>query len=61
MRRNGTKQQKLDLSKQIREEVPGIHLRTTLLVGHPGETDEDFEEHMQFVKDAKVERLGAFS
>ena len=39
----------------------GIHLRTTLLVGHPGETDEDFEELMQFVKDAKFERLGAFS
>ena len=61
MRRNVTKQQTLDLLKQIREEVPGIHLRTTLLVGHPGETDEDFEELMQFVKDAKFERLGAFS
>ncbi len=60
MRRNITKQETLDLIKKIREEVPGIHLRTTFLVGHPGETDEDFAELVQFVKDARFERMGAF-
>ena len=61
MRRNVTKQQTLDLLKHIRQEVPGVHLRTTFLVGHPGETEEDFEELLQFVKDAKFERAGAFA
>lgn len=60
MRRNITKQQTLDLIRQIREEVPGIHLRTTLMVGHPGETEEDFAELVQFTKDARFERMGAF-
>lgn len=60
MRRGITKQETIDLVKRIRDEVPGIHLRTTFLVGHPGETEEDFEELMQFVKDAKFERMGAF-
>lgn len=61
MRRNVSKEQTYELLKRLREEVPGIHIRTTLLVGHPGETEEDFEELMQFVKDAKFERMGAFT
>ncbi len=60
MRRGITKEETLNLVKRIRDEVPGIHLRTTFLVGHPDETDADFEELMQFVKDAKFERMGAF-
>jgi ribosomal protein S12 methylthiotransferase len=60
MRRNITKQEVYDLLYKIREEVPGIHLRTTLLVGHPGETDEDFQELLQFVEDMRFERMGAF-
>jgi ribosomal protein S12 methylthiotransferase len=60
MRRNITKSETIDLIRRIREEVPGIHLRTTLLVGHPGETDEDFEELKQFVRDMRFERLGVF-
>lgn len=60
MRRNITKQQTYDLLNKIREEVPGIHLRTTLMVGHPGETEADFLELMQFVKDIRFERMGAF-
>ncbi len=60
MRRNITKQQTYDLLKRIREEVPGIHLRTTLMVGHPGEAHKDFEELLQFVKDIRFERMGAF-
>ncbi|MBF0578033.1 30S ribosomal protein S12 methylthiotransferase RimO [Dysgonomonas sp. GY617] len=60
MRRGITKQETINLVKRIREEVPGIHLRTTFLVGHPGETEEDFEELMQFAKEAQFERMGAF-
>lgn len=60
MRRNISKQQTYDLMNRIREEVPGIHIRTTLMVGHPGETHEDFEELLQFVKDIRFERMGAF-
>lgn len=60
MRRNITKQQTYDLITQIRQEVPSIHLRTTLMVGHPGETDKDFDELMQFVSDVRFERMGAF-
>lgn len=60
MRRNITKQETIDLIKKIREEVPGIHLRTTFLVGHPGETQADFDELMEFAKEAKFERMGAF-
>lgn len=61
MRRNVTKEQTYELMRRLREEVPGIHIRTTLLVGHPGETEEDFEELMQFVKDIKFDRMGAFA
>ncbi len=60
MRRNITKQQTIDLIARFREEVPGIHLRTTMMVGHPGETDQDFEELLEFVKKTRFERLGAF-
>jgi len=61
MRRNITKEQTYELIKRIRQEVPGIHLRTTLLVGHPGETDEDIAELKEFMQFAKFERLGAFA
>lgn len=47
--------------ERIRREVPGIHLRTTLMVGHPGETEQDFEELVEFVKKARFERMGAFA
>lgn len=60
MRRNITKEDTIQLIDTIRREVPGIHLRTTLMVGHPGETQEDFDELLEFVKETKFERLGAF-
>lgn len=60
MRRNISKEETYNLLKTIRKEVPGIHLRTTLMVGHPGETEEDFKELLQFAKDIRFERLGAF-
>ena len=61
MLRHVTKQETYDLLARIRQEVPGIHLRTTLMVGHPGETEADFEELLQFVRDARFERMGAFA
>lgn len=61
MRRQITKQETYELIGRIREEVPGIHLRTTLMVGYPGETDEDFAELMQFAQDVRFERMGAFA
>lgn len=61
MRRHVTKQETYELLKRIRAEVPGIHIRTTLMVGYPGETDEDFEELKQFVREARFERMGAFA
>ena len=61
MHRNVTKEQTYELIERIRCEVPGIHLRTTLMVGFPGETEEDFAELMEFVKFAKFERMGAFT
>jgi len=60
MRRNVTQFQTYDLIARIREEVPGIHLRTTLLTGHPGETEEDVEQLMEFVREIRFERMGAF-
>lgn len=60
MRRNITKQETIELISKFREEVPGIHLRTTLMVGHPEETEQDFEELIDFVKQTRFERLGAF-
>jgi ribosomal protein S12 methylthiotransferase len=60
MRRHITKAETIELINRIREEVPGIHLRTTMLVGHPGETEQDFEELKEFVKEMRFERLGVF-
>ncbi len=60
MRRNITKAETIELIERIRCEVPGIHLRTTLMVGHPGETEQDFEELKEFVRWAKFERMGGF-
>ena len=61
MRRNISKEETIELLQVIRREVPGIYLRTTLMVGFPGETDEEFEELVQFVKDMRFERMGAFA
>lgn len=61
MRRNFTKAQTYELIRRIREEVPGIHLRTTMLIGHPGETEEDIDELKEFLRFARFERLGAFT
>lgn len=61
MRRHVTKRDTYELVEKIREEVPGIHLRTTMMVGHPGETEEGFQELLEFVRWAKFERLGAFA
>lgn len=61
MRRNITKEETYELLDRMRREVPGIHLRTTLMVGHPGETDENFEELVEFVHKARFERMGAFA
>jgi ribosomal protein S12 methylthiotransferase len=60
MKRNVTKAETYKLIKEFRKQVPGINLRTTLLVGHPGETEQDFEELKQFVRDIRFERLGVF-
>jgi len=61
MHRNITKEQTYSLLETIRKEVPGIHIRTTLMVGYPGETEQNFAELIDFVKWAKFERMGAFS
>ena len=61
MHRHVSKQETMDLIRAIREQVPGIHLRTTLMVGFPGETEQDFQELMEFVKWARFERMGAFA
>lgn len=61
MRRNITKAKTIELLNTIRKEVPNIHLRTTLMVGYPGETDADFNELIDFVKESRFERMGAFA
>jgi ribosomal protein S12 methylthiotransferase len=61
MRRNITKEETVELLQAIRREVPGIYLRTTLMVGFPGETDEEFNELVQFAKEMRFERMGAFA
>ncbi len=61
MRRKITKEETINLINTIREEVPGIALRTTFLVGHPGETEEDFEELKAFVSEQKFDRMGVFA
>lgn len=60
MRRNISKSETYELIARFREEVPDIHIRTTLMTGHPGETEKDFLELLDFVKDIRFERLGAF-
>ena len=61
MQRHVTKEETYELIRRMRKEVPGIHLRTTLMVGFPGETDEDFRELLEFTKWARFERMGAFA
>ena len=61
MRRHVSKSETYDLIEKFRREVPGIHLRTTLMVGFPGETEEDFEELKEFVQRARFDRMGAFA
>ena len=61
MHRHVTKEETYNLIERIRKEVPGIHLRTTLMVGFPGETEEDFEELMEFTRKVRFERMGAFA
>ncbi len=61
MQRHVTKAETYELVERMRREVPGIHIRTTLMVGFPGETDEDFAELMDFVRWARFERMGAFA
>ncbi len=61
MHRHITKKETYELIHALRAEVPGIHIRTTLMVGFPGETEQDFEELKQFVRDIKFNRMGAFA
>jgi ribosomal protein S12 methylthiotransferase len=61
MRRRITRKEQDELITRIRKEVPGICIRTTLLVGHPGETEEDFAELCEWVKEMRFDRLGAFA
>lgn len=61
MHRHISRQETYDLLSAIRSEVPGIHLRTTLMVGYPGETEEDYEQLLEFVRWARFERMGAFA
>lgn len=61
MHRNTTKQETLDLLTALRREVPGICIRTTLMVGFPGETEEDFNELMEFTRQVRFDRMGAFA
>lgn len=61
MRRNISQSETRELIRTIRREVPGIHIRTTMMVGHPGETEVDFTDLLDFVKEMRFERLGAFT
>lgn len=61
MRRHTTRAETLSLIKRLRSEVPDLHLRTTLMVGFPGEGDEEFSELLDFVREARLERMGAFA
>ncbi|MFW6268219.1 MAG: 30S ribosomal protein S12 methylthiotransferase RimO [Marinilabiliaceae bacterium] len=60
MRRGVNRKQSIDLIRKMREKVPGIHLRTTMITGHPGETEADFREMLDFVEATRFERLGVF-
>jgi ribosomal protein S12 methylthiotransferase len=61
MRRHIGRQETLELLTRLRREVPGIHIRTTLMVGFPGEGEQEFEELMDFTREARFERMGAFA
>ena len=61
MKRHVTKAETMEMIERMRQEVPGLHLRTTLMVGFPGETEADFEELIAFTKWARFERMGAFA
>lgn len=61
MQRHITKAETIELIKRIRKEVPGIHIRTTLMVGFPGEGEEEFNDLVDFVKEMRFERMGAFT
>lgn len=61
MKRGTTKQKTIDLVNQIRDKVPGIAIRTTLIAGYPGETQKDHEEMLRWVEDTKFDRLGIFT
>ena len=61
MRRGTNRQRTYDLIQRIREEVPGIALRTTMIAGYPGETEQDFEDLKEFIQDVRFERLGVFT
>jgi ribosomal protein S12 methylthiotransferase len=61
MRRGITKQKTIDVVNEIRDRVPGIAMRTTLITGYPGETEQDFEEMQRWVEDTKFDRLGCFT
>ena len=61
MRRHISRQETLDLLARLRREVPGIHIRTTLMVGFPGEGEQEFDELMDFTREARFERMGAFA
>jgi len=61
MRRNISNQETYDLIARMREEVPGLHLRTTMMIGHCEETEKDFEEMVEFIRKIRFERMGAFA
>ncbi|HLT86040.1 MAG TPA: 30S ribosomal protein S12 methylthiotransferase RimO [Sphingobacterium sp.] len=61
MRRGTTKQKQIDLVNQIRDKVPDIALRTTLICGYPGETEQDFNEMLEWVEETRFDRLGCFT
>lgn len=61
MRRHITREETLELLRTMREKVPGLKIRTTLMVGFPGEGEQEFQELLDFVKEAKFERMGAFA
>ena len=61
MQRHVTRQETIDLIERMRREVPGLHIRTTLMVGFPGETDDDFQQLLDFTRWARFERMGAFA
>ena len=60
MRREGTREELLDVIKQIRKNIPNVALRTSLIVGFPGETEEEFNDLVSFIKEVKFDRLGVF-